>query len=148
MSGPLDHHYSLSYSGPGDLDCILQRIINNPTAGSDSPATPEGTANDAAPSWLFNFGPVMSYVTKDVRTRATVVINVTLPGHRYHPGYVAHRVKSSKNGVTITTVGEGAAWRQSPKLNPAAEWLNDRIWSGWADEIFDRGGDAGQCTCQ
>ncbi len=133
------HDYVVPVHGLGDPSRILNGLINNPTPGVDFCATASGTLNDS------RIGPVKSFVVTDRKSGADVVINVTQPGHAFHPGYVARSVSSSAGGVTVTNEGEGQAVSQSFDLlvDPAAQVLWGRLTQG----IFDRGGDALRCGC-
>ena len=145
-NNPLYHRYSIPVSGPGDIDCILQGIINDPTPGADSPATADGTENNASPSGIPISSPVNSYLTNDLRTGAPVVVNVTKRGHPLHPGYVARSVTASGGGVMISNVGEGAGFLQS-SYSPFSGMINN-VWRGQSSDILDSGGNSGQCKCQ
>lgn len=73
------------------------------------------------------------------------MVNVTQPGHRLHPGYVARSVSSSLGRVTVTNEGEGQSFLQSFDLltDPIASVL----WGDQTQRIFDRAGDAHRCGC-
>lgn len=137
-------------------------MINLPTPGPTKlvrPATPEGTLNEATPEWLYNIltmplpmgrlgsrpivpygtmiNPVRSYLTTDQNGRQ-IVVNVTEPGHRLHPGYVVRYVTPSDGGATIQNEGEGAGVLQGAD---SPGWLRDWInnnWRGLYQEHLDR----------
>lgn len=103
------HYYNVSRDlNCADPDAVSQGLINNPTPGSPSPATPNGTPNNATIAGLNN--PVTSYLTMDVNTGAPLVVNITGPGSLFGAGYVARYV----NGGAARTVGEGTNPIQSP----------------------------------
>jgi RHS repeat-associated protein len=112
------------YDVQRDLGCanpqdVLQSLINNPTPGNPSPATPGGTPN-YAPVPFFGDNPVTSWLTTDLNTGLPLVINITGPGSAFSPGYVAREVV---NGVAHT-YGEG--------LNP---WQSPAATAGWIQDI-------------
>jgi hypothetical protein len=109
------HVYNAEASTPassaGLTSSITQAVIENPTPGNDSPATPEGTRNDAGFSrFTGTWGDkVNSYVTTDSNGN-TVVVNVTIPGeHALNPGYVAQAIIPGHDSTRIVVVGEGNA---------------------------------------
>lgn len=109
------HEYTAETSTPSSspalTSSIAQEVIKNPTPGSDSPATPQGTKNDAGISPLPGFlgDKVNSYVTTDSNNH-TVVVNVTIPGeHILNPGYVAQAIIPGQDSTRIVVVGEGNA---------------------------------------
>lgn len=108
------HVYTAEASTPSSGDVgehITQAVIDNPTPGTDSPATPAGVTNDAGISPLSgSLGDnVTSYVTQDSNGN-TVVVNVTQPGqHVLNPGYVAQAIVTQNNRTTVFVVGEGNA---------------------------------------
>src|SRR5262249_9083214 len=89
--GPSDdnyHYYNEQVSvGNVSRSCLEEYIKKHPTPGSPSPATPEGTDNNASPlSLSFINNPVKSY-TMSYRG-SQIVVNVTEPEHWFFPGYV------------------------------------------------------------
>jgi len=137
------HAYDVPVSdGGADPSAVMQQVANNPTPGSPSPATPQGTYNNATPSAIqnlydavdkvssfgtdpggYNNSPVMSYLTTDKVTGNPVVVNVTLPGHPLFPGYVAREVC---DGV-VHNFGEGTNWKQSKYAKGLAGLING-VW--------------------
>lgn len=110
---------STPYSSSGLTSSITQELINNPTPGTDSPATAQGTRNDAGISPLSgSWGDqVNSYVTTDSNNHV-VIVNVTVPGeHMLDPGYVAQAVIPSGNSTRIAVGAEGDA---SIQVGPGA----------------------------
>src|SRR5262249_40368969 len=114
------------------------------------PATPEGTLNEATPEPFYSLyllatgqpygtliNPVISYLTKD-QWGNPMVVNVTQPGHRLSPGYVARYVTSSEKGSTIQNEGEGLGWLQGPwgQRFGIADRINDYAWRGQAHKIM------------
>jgi RHS repeat-associated protein len=109
------HVYNAETSTPGSSQeltaSIESAVINNPTPGSDLPATPEGVVNDAGISpFSGDFGDkVVSFVSKDSNGN-TIVVNVTIPGqHALNPGYVAQAIVPQQSSTSIFVVGEGNA---------------------------------------
>jgi len=96
---------SLGCASPAD---VFRAMVNNPTPGSSSPASPNGTPNDAQIALFSN--PVTSYLTNDLVTGVPLVVNITGSGSFLSPGYVARYVS---RGVAIT-MGEGLSPIQSP----------------------------------
>jgi len=123
----LYHKYSVQRDlGCADSADVMQQIINSPTPGSPSPASPGGTPNNAP---VPGFGPnsVTSYLTIDTNTGLPLVVNMTGPNSAFGPaGYVARGVA---NGVAFTD-GEGLSPWQSPSLT--GEWIqniaNQLLW--------------------
>ncbi len=146
------HYYNIAVPLNGVNDsCVRQGITNNPTPGSPYPATASGTLNNATPSGAQNFfntidfissfgndpggynnSPVNSYLLNN----GSVVVNVTLPGHPLHPGYVARTV----SGNQVNNQGEGAAYLQGP-YSPIADIING-VWNGQTNGIIN------SCGCQ
>ncbi|MCW1925039.1 hypothetical protein OKA05_20935 [Luteolibacter arcticus] len=140
------HSYNIAVSlGNASEDCVMNGITQNPTPGSPSPATVDGTSNNATPTGIQNlydsidfissFGgdteahnnsPVMSYITNNGK----VIVNVTQPGHPLHPGYVARSIGGGK----INNQGEGTGWRQGP-YSPFAGSINN-VWKGQTKGIL------------
>ena len=135
---------------------VMRQAIERPTFGPsdlNSPATREGTANEATPQPYhsiaeavkaatgmhgLSLGPVKSRVTQDQHGN-TVVVNVTEPGHALFPGYVVHSiVKSDDGSYKLVTEGEGLGLLQS-KLAPEKlrDIINRQTW-GYQKEILDR----------
>jgi hypothetical protein len=109
----LYHYYNVSRDlNCADPDAVTQALINNPTPGNSSPATPNGTLNNAVVPFFPLPNMVTSYLTMDVNTGAALVVNMTGPGSAYGPGYVARYV----NGGAARTVGEGLNAIQSPLI--------------------------------
>lgn len=146
------HYYNIPLPLNGaDADCAMQGIVNNPTPGSPSPATPNGTLNNATPSgaqsffngidYVSSFGndsggynnsPVNSYILNN----GSVVVNVTLPGHPLHPGYVARDISNGQ----VNNRGEGTGFLQG-SYSPVSGMING-VWNG------QTGGVVGSCGCQ
>jgi RHS repeat-associated protein len=147
LNGSTDnyHAYNIPVALNGaNSNCVMNGIINNPTPGSPSPATAQGTLNNATPTgaqnlfdaldWTSSFGsdpggynnsPVNSYVVNVNGSPA--VVNVTLPGHPLFPGYVLRTI----NGSQVVNYGEGAGALQGP-LSQAlgiAGQING-VWNG------------------
>jgi hypothetical protein len=136
---------------------VMRQAIERPTFGPsdlNSPATREGTANEATPQPYHSIaeavkaatglhglplGPVKSRVTQDQHGN-TVVVNVTEPGHVLFPGYVVHAIVKSEDGsYRLVTEGEGLGLLQS-KLAPekVRDIINRQTWEGYQKEILDR----------
>ncbi|HEX5739074.1 MAG TPA: RHS repeat-associated core domain-containing protein, partial [Hydrogenophaga sp.] len=97
---PLAHAYNVVQPlGQADLQCVLDKIRNNPTPGNPNPATPDGTSNNAVVPGITDSNWVTSYATTDLNTGGQVIVNVTGPRSRFGPGYVARVVT---NGVVHT----------------------------------------------
>ncbi|MBY0318142.1 MAG: hypothetical protein K2X72_05410 [Reyranella sp.] len=136
---------------------VMRQAIERPTFGpSDrvSPATRQGTANEATPQPYhsiaeavkaatgmhgFPVGPVKSHVTEDQHGN-TVVVNVTEPGHVLFPGYVVHSiVKSDDGSYRLVTEGEGLGLLQSKHApEKLRDIINRQTWEGYQKEIVDR----------
>jgi hypothetical protein len=124
-SNPLYHGYEVSASEKCSDAAMLQALINDPAPGSAiSPASPSGAPNVAQAFGVNN--PILSYVTTDLNSGGTIVVNVTNSTGGFSPVYVAGVVS---NGV-VRNYGEGLALVQSPLLfNPLLNFLADQyVW--------------------
>ena len=121
---PLHHAYDVVQPlGKADSQCVQDKLKNNPTPGSPSPATADGTRNNAELRGLDNW--VKSYLTTNLKTGQQLVVNITGPDSRFGPGYVARTVT---DGV-VHTYGEGTHWIQSfivPSLVKTV--ANELVW--------------------
>lgn len=115
-------------AGNGSDGCtaaLRNGLQNSPTPGNDTPASPNGTTNNAQP---FSFLPpdyVTSY-TISTASHGNVVVNVTQPGHIFEHGYVLRVATAGPNGQnTITSYGEGVSPLQNttPSGAPSANRL-------------------------
>ncbi len=159
FSIPAPKHYFPSF-GPGGLEmfimghqysvfvplkCIaqgdaLQGLINSPTPGNALPATIGGTQNNAEVFGVDNY--VTSYLTNDLVTGQTLVVNLTGPGSLFGSGYV---VRNVANGA-VNTYGEGLNWLQSEFLFPVQNYFaNDLLWGGQTEEFLSK--ISLQCDC-
>lgn len=136
---------------------VMRQAIERPTFGPrdlNSPATREGTANEATPQPYHTIaeamkaatgmhglplGPVKSHVTEDQHGN-TVVVNVTEPGHVLFPGYVVqYIVKSDDGSYRLVTEGEGLGLLQSKHApDKLRDIINRQTWEGYQKEILDR----------
>jgi hypothetical protein len=121
----------------------MQGLVDNPTPGNPSPATPGGTLNNA-PAAIFPDNPVTSYLTTDLNTGLPLVVNITGPNSAFNPGYVAREVV---NGVA-NTYGEGDSPWQSPRLS-GQWWQNfwdQRVWGQQMENLIKQAQQ--KCGCQ
>lgn len=106
------HDYYASASTPDTngmmAGAIAAEVAANPTPNDgDSPATPEGSVNQALP--FISNSMVHSFTTTDSNGNP-LTVNVTIPGkHFLHPGYVAQATISDATTTRIEVVGEGNA---------------------------------------
>jgi len=148
---------------PDSPRTMREDVINYPTPGPRKlvrPATPEGTLNEATPEWLYELlttplpipgvgwqplyrqgtliNPVRSYLRTDQNGKQ-IVVNVTEPGHKLHPGYVVRNVTPSDGGATIQNEGEGSAELQGPlaQFFGLADDINS-VWRGLYQGNLDR----------
>jgi hypothetical protein len=123
------HQYSKPNVSPLNAAQTREWVKNNPTPGSPSPATPQGTANNASPTgtaWIKS-SPVTSYTTVNQTTGNSVVVNVTMPGHPLGNGIVVRDVTPNANGTsTIQNYGEGNGTLQS-RGSPVSGLING-VW--------------------
>lgn len=131
------HFYSTPANvGSANPAAVQQWVANNPTPGSPSPATPQGTLNDATPVLggisPINISPVLSYTTTNQANGSPVTLNVTLPGHPLFPGIVVRQVDQTSNGTVINNYGEGTSALQSPSTFEGKEFGPDinGVWTG------------------
>ena len=156
-STPDYHAYTIPVPLNGaNANCVMNGITNNPTPGSPSPATSQGTLNNASPAgiqslfnaldWISSFGndpggynnsPVKSYsVTVN---GSPAVVNVTLPHHPLFPGYVLRII----NGSKVVNYGEGAGALQGPLSQATGiAGLINGAWNGQTQGIIQK------CGCQ
>jgi RHS repeat-associated protein len=134
-----DVQRTLGCANPQD---VLQSLINNPTPGSPSPASPNGTPNNA-PVPFFGTNPVTSYLTTDLNTGLPLVVNITGPNSAFSPGYVAREVA---NGF-VHTYGEGLNPWQSPAATAGwgQDFANDFVWGQQMDDFIRRA--RSNCGC-
>jgi RHS repeat-associated protein len=125
------HFYSEPAASPLPQAQTQQWVQDNPTPGFPSPATAQGTNNDATPGVggisPISISPVKSFVTTNQMDGAQVVVNVTLPGHPLKDGIVVRETVAGPNGTsTIQNWGEGDGSLQKPgsKLGEAI----DSVW--------------------
>ena len=106
------HQYDVQVPLDGaDARCVMQKMIEHPTPGNGSAATAQGTGNNAVViPFTNNF--VTSYLTSDLNNGNPLVVNLTIPGSQFPPGYVARTV----SGGVAHTYGEGLNTMQSPWL--------------------------------
>jgi hypothetical protein len=103
------HDYDISTYSPRDEQTTRDWVRENPVPGPGrtSPATPEGTSNNAAAGTGIN-APVTSYTTTIKVTGREVVVNFTAEGHRLGNGVVIREVSPNANDTsTIRNMGEG-----------------------------------------
>jgi hypothetical protein len=138
-------------------DRLRQAIIEKPTPSFlyGRPATAEGALNEATPDWIWAtlngpeapfaapgdhpINPVRSYVTQD-RDGNPMVVNVTEPGHKLKPGYVAIYVTPGNDGRSIVHVeGEGLSPFQGPS-SPSfvRSMFSDQTWEPYFGSIRAR----------
>lgn len=119
-NSPNYHAYSVPAPTPGQtLQQDRAYLVKNPTPGWPSPATPQGTRNDATPGVggisPVSISPVMSFSLTNQLNGQPVVVNVTLPGHPLESGIVVRQATQDANGTTsIQNWGEGTASLQAP----------------------------------
>lgn len=136
---------------------VMRQAIERPTlrpSDWNSPATREGTANEATPQPYhsiaeavkaatgmhgFPLGPVKSRVMQD-QNGNTIVVNVTEPAHGLFPGDVVHAiVKSDDGSYRLVTEGEGLGLLQSKHApEKLRDIINRQTWEGYQKEILDR----------
>lgn len=136
---PLHHAYDVARPlGRAALQCVLDKLRNNPTPGSPNPATPEGTSNNAVVPGIADTNWVTSYTTTDLKTGGQVIVNMSGPRSAFGPGYVARVVT---NGVAHT-YGEGTHLLQS-RLVPSIvrTMANELLWGRQMERLID------ECTC-
>jgi hypothetical protein len=119
-----------------DRQCVMQKLIDEPTPGNPNPATREGTRNNArVPPFDNN---VTSFLTTDINTGGQVVVNMTDSNSLFSPGYVMRYV--SKNNVY--TLGEGLHWSQSMWSPLPHEIGNYLIWKRQMQRFVE------ECKCK
>ena len=128
------HRYDESVPLNGaDAQCVMKKLIANPTPGNPRPATPNGTRNNAVVLDQNNW--VTSYLTSNIDNGDPVVVNVTDGKSLFSPGYTARTVS---NGY-VHTYGEGEAWSQAVPLLPGAgNWY---YWKRQMERMVE------ECSC-
>ncbi|MFZ6723375.1 RHS repeat-associated core domain-containing protein [Undibacterium sp. Ji49W] len=143
------HYYSKITRVPGcSYDDMWPNLKDNPTPWDPNPATPDGSPNNATPTWMQgmangmsaagSFGtapagqqnwmnPVISYVTVDHNTGQEIVVNVTEPGHTLWPGITA---RISPNDF-MSTYGVGLGTEQADQNR--YQWYRNMINNVWYD---------------
>jgi RHS repeat-associated protein len=129
------HKYDESVPlGSADAECVMQKLIENPTPQGGKPATKNGTRNNAAVFGMDNW--ITSYLTSDLDTRAPIVVNTTDSNSAFYPGYVARTVR---NGAAHT-YGEGLALSQAvPGPQGFGNWF---YWKRQMEKIVQ------ECSCR
>lgn len=118
---------------------------NNPTPGSDSPATPGGTRNNAGSiptAGDSNYVRSFSVPSPNAARFSDVTVNYTIAGeHGLSEGFVIRYGEISDSGTVLRSYGEGNNWRQNPALEniPGIGWGNqvERVWQQNHQEIID-----------
>jgi hypothetical protein len=132
------HSYSFDTSSILMLAQAGSGMANNPTPGSDSPASASGTTNDAGRISFFP-GPnlVKSFVvgSPDKSKYSDITINYTVSGmHTLDEGFVVrYSEKNAKGGTDLRTYGEGNAFKQD---NAYAKSKVGGVWGGVDKEII------------
>ncbi len=124
------HQYHVDKVSPRGEDTTRAWVRDNPTPGKPSPATPQGTLNDATPriGAALADSPVRSFTTTNTVTGNSVVVNATLPGHPLGNGIVVRDVSRGPNGTSVIhNYGEGNGQLQAPG-SPVAGAINS-IWA-------------------
>lgn len=134
------HDYLVSRGLNGAaLDCVMQKLIDNPTPGEPNSATRHGTTNNATVLGMDNI--VTSYLVNDINTGAPIVVNMagTGKGSLFGPGYVARYV----NNGTAYTVGEGTNYKQSYLVTGAGfnYVANELVWGLQMSDLIS------ECEC-
>ena len=137
------HSYNVPIPlGDADAECVMQKLIDNPTPGDPNSATSSGIPNNAIV--LGQDNPVTSFVTNELSTGQPVVVNMTGANSFFRHGYVARTVEDGY----VRTYGEGTNWKQSPELfggGPLGEILQDTannfLWGNQMREFIE------ECTC-
>jgi hypothetical protein len=118
------HQQNVQNVSPKNAMETREWVRNNPTPGFPSPATPQGTPNNASPQLVPLPSPVMSFTTKNLVSGNQVVVNATLPSHPLGNGVVIRDTVQNPNGTsTINNYGEGNGLLQS-KYSPFAGEIN------------------------
>ena len=138
------HNYDYEIPWPGNggdasAGMIEEAATANPTPGNnDDPATGEGTWNDVGRIARQGHNPVTSYTipNPDDPERA-MIVNVTLPGHELHAGYIVQFVEvDPTTGATVLHVaGEGANLSQS-NWNPIARVMERGVWGNQRNQYW------------
>jgi hypothetical protein len=141
------HHYDVRRKiGRANANGVMQDLINHPTPSSNArPATSAGTKkNDAGVPYLPVSNFVTTYLTADLRTGGSLVVNITAPGSFFDPGYVARAVI---NGVAHT-YGEGTSVVQHDKSSTGGmvNWaVNELVWGDQMQRFIDE--NSSSCGC-
>jgi hypothetical protein len=125
----------------------MRGLINSPTptAGNPQPATPGGTASNAAVPPVAPYNPVASYLTTDLNTGAPLVVNITGAGSFFSPGYVARSVSNGQ----ANTYGEGSAIIQSDMQGVGTFFNllgNEYVWGEQMSQVI--ASSKSVCGCQ
>ncbi len=135
-SGSANYHF---YSVPTlnlatSVNSAREQLNAFPTPGFPSPASPQGTPNDATPllGGLFpiRISPVMSFAVINMKDGQPAIVNVTQEGHRLASGVVVREatpLPGLPDGSVTQTWGEGTAPLQAPG-SKSGELINS-IWN-------------------
>lgn len=150
VSLPLEGYDELRYSQNG-LAMLEKALIANPTPGDDSPASINGTVNDAGDIGPMdgNTNMVYSFVIPNPDPdQSDIIVNYTMRDDHILPdGYVARMIQRYDNtpddltdadyGYELITIGEGDAVLQSAPLQSIAEYYAESAWHENALEVFN-----------
>ena len=133
----LYHRYDVQVPLDGaDERCVMRKLIENPTPGTPSPATPSGTRNNAPVPLYTDSNWVTSYLTTDLTRRNPLVVNVADPDSAFPPGYAARTVT---DGIAHT-YGEGLAGEFAiPFFSRVGGWL---VWQRQMERFVE------ECKCE
>lgn len=101
------HAYRISIHSPCTADEAYARVASPGMSAPGAPAVQDG----ARPLYLYNFAfEKVNPIVQTANSTSRSILNVTRPGHRYHPGYVHWQVDPAGAGsrVSITGIGVGA----------------------------------------
>lgn len=117
-----------------NANCVMRKMIENPTPGAPNAASQSGTLNNAQVFGMDNW--VKSYLTSDLNSRRPIVVNVADSNSAFPPGYVARTVS---DGVAHT-YGEGLAGVQAiPFAQRIGNWW---YWERQMKQFVE------ECSCQ
>jgi len=124
------------------LAALQQDLVDNPAPGSASPATEEGTLNNASPGSM-TYEPVKSY-TGVASNGSPYIINITQPGHILHPGFVVRMGVGlgGGGGNTVRNFGEGLSALQSRLAPPRIRSAINGIFKDLSEDAAQRANEA------
>ena len=146
---PFFHTYDVSAATRLSACKVGQSLRDNPTPGIDTPASTNGTRNNAgAIPFLGNQNFVRSFFipSPNPALYTDITVNYTIAGqHNLHEGYVLRYGQINSNGsITMRSYGEGQAFAQNNALRSV--WY-PRVVNVWQENYREIERNPSSCGC-